>query len=61
MTNTHEMLKLQRFNPKEAGRADDLGISKRKFSGVLGNVMSVDVLEFLLDRVLFALDKAEMF
>ena len=54
-----EMLKLQGFDLKDAERADDRGISKRKFAGMVGNAISVDVLEVLLDRVLFALETAE--
>ena len=46
-----EMLNLQGFNPKSADRADGLSISKRKFAGMVGNAISVDVLETLGPRV----------
>jgi len=52
-----DMLKLQGIPTKHASKAKELGISSRVLAAMVGNGISVDVLEVILARLLKALGK----
>ena len=58
--SVEEMLKLQGFPPRFAEKARAMAISPRSLAGMVGNAISVDLLEVLLDRVLSALHMASL-
>ena len=55
-----EMLRLQGFPHDFAEKARAMAITPRSLAGMVGNAVSVDLLEVLLDRVLGALHKASL-
>ena len=55
-----EMLRLQGFPQDFAEKARAMAITPRSLAGMVGNAVSVDLLEVLLDRVLGALHKASL-
>ena len=58
--SVEEMLKLQGFPGRFAEKARAMAISPRSLAGMVGNAISVDLLEVLLDRVLSALHMASL-
>ena len=55
-----EMLHLQGFPRDFAEKTRDMAITPRSLAGMVGNAVSVDLLEVLLDRVLGALHTASL-
>ena len=56
--SVEEMLQLQGFARDCAEKARAMAITPRSLAGMVGNAVSVDILEVLLDRVLGALHTA---
>ena len=58
--SVQEMLQLQGFPRDLAEEARDMAITPRSLAGMVGNALSVDLLEVLLDRVVGALHMASL-